>query len=248
MRLFIVLLTLPIVCSASPRRVDGIPVRGNVTSVSATDVRDAVRAVKDPVSSVTALNADRMRVYFKLRDLGWIGVRRDPYAKHWTARGWPGWNCDGRGVDDPEVSQFIRGADELYVFPVLTPDKPHRDNKRLRRLDDQARPALASLLSDHRSWYQGGYTMISARPEPRNIGVLLRRDSSELVLFFSSSFTSSAGLIQGAFNGQHVSNMLEDAPGKKMEQWTRRFAQPELAPTNRSNHAMERPLCARLLR
>jgi hypothetical protein len=240
MRLLILLLVIPIVCSASPQRVDGIPVRGDVTSVSVTDIRDAIRAVEDPVSSVTVLNADQMRVYYKLKDLGWIAVRRDPYAKNRGDHTWPGWFTRGRGVDDPEVSRFIRGAAELYVFPVLTPDKPRRDNKCLRRLDDQARRALASLLSDHRSWYQGGYTMVSAYPDPRNIGVLLRRGSSELVLFFSSSFTSSAGLIKGAFKGQHVQEMLEDAPGKKMEQWSRRFAQPELAPTNRSNQAMER--------
>ena len=40
--------------------------------------------------------------------------------------------------------------------------------------------------------------------------------------------------------GQHVSNMLEDKPGKKMEEWSRRFAQAELGPTNRSNQAMQR--------
>ena len=209
---------------------------GRRGDVSGSDVHDAIRAVHGEVSRVEVLSAKRMRVYFKPRDLGWIAVRPDAYP----TPGWPRWLCDGRGIDDPEISPFIRSADELYVFPVLTPDEPRRDKKRLRRLDDQARRALASLLSDHRSWYQGGYTMISARPEPRNIGVLFRRGSNELVLFFSSSFTSSAGLIKGAFNGQHVEEMLEDAPGRKMEQWSGRFAQPELAPTNRSNQAMER--------
>ena len=235
MRLFLVLLALPIVSSASPRRVDGIPVRGNVASVSVTDIRDAIRAVKDGVSSVTVLNADRMRVYFKLTDLGWIGVRRDPFAKQRTDHTWPGWLCDGRGIDDPEVAQFMRTADVLYVFPVLTPRKPRRDDKHLRRLDDPARRRLVRLLTDHRSWYQGGYTMIIVEPEPKNVGILFRRGRTALVLFFSRSFTSSAGLIQGAFNGQHVEEMLEDDAGKKMEEWSRRFAQPELATTNRSN-------------
>jgi hypothetical protein len=134
----------------------------------------------------------------------------------------------------------MQTADELYVFPVLTPLKPQRDDKHLRRLDDNARRRLVRLLTDHRSWYQGGYTMIIGEPEPRNIGVLFRRGRSELVLFFSGSFTSSAGLIEGAFNGQHVSNMLEDDAGKKMEEWSHRFALPERPPPKRSNHAIQR--------
>ena len=240
MRLFLVLLALPIVCSASPRRVDGIPVRGNVSSVSVADIRDAIRAVKDPVSSVTVLNTDRMRVYFKPTNLGWIGVRRDPDAKRRPDRRFPGWWCDGRGVDDPEVAQFMRSADELYVFPVPTPDHPRRDAKHLRQLDEPARRRLVRLLTDQRNWYHGGYTMILAEPEPRNIGVLFRSGRSELVLFFSGSFTSSAGRVEGSFNGQHVSNMLEDDAGKEMEEWSHRFAQPERPPPKRSNQAMER--------
>ena len=231
MRLLLVSLALPVVCSASSARVDGIPVSGKVSAVSASDIRDAVKAVKDPVSRVEVLNAHRMHVYFKLHDLGWIAVRPDPYP----SPGWPRWLCDGRGIDDPEISRFVRSADELYVFPVVTPLEPRRDDKHLRRVDDQARRRLVRLLTDHRSYYQGGYTMIIVEPEPRNIGVLFRRGRIELVLFFSGSFTSSAGLIHGAFNGQHVEDMLEDNAGKKMEDWSHRFAQPEHPPPKRSN-------------
>ncbi len=236
MRLLLVLLALPIVCRAAPARVDGIPVSGRRGDVSVSDIRDAIRAVHDKVSRVEVLNPKRMHVYLNPRDLGWIAVRPDPFPK----AGWPRWSCDGRGVDDPEVSQFIRSTDELYVFPVLTPDNPRRDNKHLRRLDEQARRVVVRLLSDHRSWYQGGYTLISTRPEPRNVGVLFRSGPGELVLFFSSSFTSYSGRIQGSFNGQHVEDMLEDNPGKKLEQWSHRFAPLELAATNRSNQTMQR--------
>ena len=236
MRALVVALALPVVCSASPARVDGIPVSGRRGDVSASDIRDAIRAVHGKVSRVEVLDPKRMHVYFKPGDLGWIAVRPDAYPKP----GWPRWLCDGRGVDDPEVSRFMRSADELYVFPVLTPDKAQRDDKHLRQLDDNARRRLVRLLADHRSWYQGGYTMISTEPEPRNIGVLFRGGGSELVLFFSGSFTSSAGLLEGAFNGQHVTNMLEDDAGKKMEDWSHRFAQPERPPPKRSNQAMQR--------
>ena len=226
MRAFLVLLVTAIGASASSLQVDGIPVRGPSRAVSDSDVRNAVRAVHGKVSRVEVLNADRMHVYFKPIDLGWIAVQREQNRPSDPI--WPGWVCNGFGVDDPKVSQFIRVADELYVFPVMTPDEPRRDRKRMRRLDSSARRKLADLLAGQESWYRGGYKLIKVRAEPRNIGVLFRRGRNELVLFFSSSFTSSAGRIEGAFNGRHVVGMLEDDPGKEMERWRRRFAQPEL--------------------
>lgn len=238
MRATLVLLTAVIASTASALQVDGIPVRGKIHAVSVADVREAMRAVQEKVSSVEVLNADWMHVFFKASDLGWIAVRRDNNPS--SDPTWPGWLCWGRGVEDPEVFQFLRTANELYVFPVMTPDEPRRDRKRMRLLDSSARRGLVGILGGQTNWYHGGYTMVLARPETRNIGVLLRKGQSELVLFFAGSFTSSSGRIQGAFNGQHVSNMLEDVPGKKLDDWSRRFAQPELGPPNRSNQAMQR--------
>lgn len=235
MRALLILLATAIVSSATALQVDGILVRGKIHAVSVADIREAIRAVQDKVSSVEVLNADRMHVYFKASDLGWIAVQRAQYAGLPIDRTHPKWWCAGRGIDDPQVFQFMRTANELYVFPVMTPDEPRRDRKRMRMLDSSARRMLIGILADHQNWYHGGYTLILTRPESGNIGVLLRSGQSELVLFFSGSFTSYSGRIEGAFNGQHVSNMLEDVPGKKMDEWSRRFAQPELGPTNRSN-------------
>ena len=238
MRALLVLLAAAIVSSASALEVDGIPVRGKIHAVSVADIRDAVRAVHRNVSHIEVLNTDRMRVYFKPIDLGWIAVQRlseppsDPI--------WPGWYCSGRGIDDPNVLQFMRTASELYVFPVMTPDEPRRDRTRMRLLDSSARQRLVALLANHQNWYQYWYKLILTKPEPRNIGVLFRGGPGELVLFFSCSFTSSSGRIQGAFNGQHIGDMLEDRPGKRMDEWSRRFAQPELGPTNRSDQRTAR--------
>src|ERR1044071_8907700 len=83
-RLCVVSPALSIVCSASPGTVDGIPVRGDVASVSGRDVGDAIAAVPDglgEVSKVTVLNADRIRVFFKNADLGWMAVHRNLNAK-----------------------------------------------------------------------------------------------------------------------------------------------------------------------
>jgi hypothetical protein len=240
MRALIVLLTTAIVSSASALQVDGIPVRGKIYAVSEADIRDAIRAVQEKVSSIEVLNTDWMHVYFNPSDLGWIAVQRDQFRKLRPDPMFPGWFCSGRGIDDPKVSQFLRTANELYVFPVMTPGEPRRDRKRMRPLDSSARRRLVALLADHQSWYQGGYHLILTEPEQRNIGVLLRKGQSELVLFFSVSFTSYSGRVQGTFNGQHVSDMLEDRPAKRMDEWSRRFAEPELGPTNRLNRRTAR--------
>jgi len=225
---------MAIVSSASALQVDGIPVRGKIHAVSVADIRDAIRAVQDKVSSVEVLNGDQMHVYFNPIDLGWIAVRR-VHSKAPSDSTWPGWFRSGRGIDEPKVSQFMRTANELFVFPVMTPGEPQRDRKRMRLLDSSARRKLVDILAPHQNWYQYWYKLILTGPEPRNIGVLLRNGQSELVLFFSVSFTSSSGRIRGTFNGQHVSDMLEDMPGKKMDEWIRRFAQPQLGTTSRSN-------------
>jgi hypothetical protein len=237
MRTLLVLLAMSI-SSASALQVDGVPVRGKIHTVSVADIRDAIRAVQDNVSRVEVLSADLMHVYFNACDLGWIAVKRLSEAPSDPV--WPGWYCSGRGVEDPEVFQFMRTANELYVFPVMTPDKPRRDRTRMRPLDSSARHRLVALLADGRNWYHGGYTLIQTRPDPRNIGVLFRSGRSELVLFFSSSFTSYSGSVQGSFNGQHVSDMLEDGPGKKLTEWGRRFAQSELGLTNKSKQTIQR--------
>jgi hypothetical protein len=248
MRALLILLATAIVSSASSLQVDGVPVRGKIYAVSVADIRDAIRAVQDKVARVEVLNADRMRVYFKASDLGWIAVQRAQFAGSPIDRTHPKWWCSGRGIEDPEVFQFMRTANELYVFPVMTPDEPRRDRKRMRLLDSSARRRLVGILADQKSWYHGGSTLVLTRPEPRNIGVLFRKGQSELVLFCSGSFTSSSGRIEGSFNGQHVSNTLEDEPGKRMDEWSRRFAEPELGRlTNRSNQAMERTADRRAL-
>jgi hypothetical protein len=229
MRALLVLLATAIASSASALQIDGIPVRGKIYTVSEADMRDAIRAVQDKVSSVEVLSADRMHVYLKPSDLGWIDVQRAPAGSRMD-RTQPQWSCYGRGVGDPEVFQFMRAVNEVYVFPVMTPREPRRDRKHMRLLDSPARRRLVGILADQKGWYHGAYTLILTRSEPRNVGVLFRKGQSELVLFFSTSFTSYSGLIQGSFNGQHVSDMLEDGPGKRLDEWSRRFAQPELGP------------------
>jgi hypothetical protein len=177
-----------------------------------------------------------MRVFFKNADLGWMAVHRNSNAKDPTQ---PGWLLDGRNVEDPEVSQFVRNADELYVFPVPDPLEPRRDNKHLRRLDGEARRSLVRLLTHPGNWYHGVGSLITGRL-PRNIGVMFRSGGSQLVLFFSPNWTSSAGWIQGTFNGQYVMDIFEDDAGKEMEKWSHRFAQPELAPPKRSTKTTQR--------
>jgi hypothetical protein len=228
MRALAVLITIAISATlrAESIHVDGVLVRGRVHDVSASDIRNAIDAVSSKVSQVVVLSADKLHVYLKPADLGWVAVRNYGVTR---PKGSLKWGSDWLCVDDPQVLQLIRTADEDYIFPVATPDNPHRASNHLRRLDDGARGKLVRLLGNHDNWYQGGYSMLRVAPEPRNIGLLFRHGRNELVLFLSSSFTASSGLATGVLDGQHVCDrMLEEKPGKKMEEWTRQYAQSEL--------------------
>ena len=116
------------------------------------------------------------------------------------------------------------------MFPITTPSKPHRDDKRLRLLSTDARRELVRLLSHQNDWFQGSYGgLIMLEPERRNIGFIIRRGGDELVLFFRGG-----GVAEGTFNGQHTGGLLEDERGKQLEEWKRHYARPELA-QRRSN-------------
>ena len=139
------------------------------------------------------------------------------------------WECRCKGADDPDVLTVIRGADQAFVFPVSTPDKPRRDKARQRLLDPAARRKVGQILGNRLSWWQGGYSLIQTRAEPPNIGLVFRKGKDEVVLFFTSGFDSYAGHVNGTLNGQHISDLLDKKPSKQMQEWRRRYAQPELA-------------------
>src|ERR1043166_6110276 len=123
MRVVVGLLVFLIVSSASGLQVDGVPVLGNTRSVSEADIRDAMKAVQGDASKVMVLNADRMHVFCKPADLGWMTVERVRSAHPPNDTTSPRWWTEGRRLDDAQVSEFMRRANELYVFPVLDPRK-----------------------------------------------------------------------------------------------------------------------------
>jgi hypothetical protein len=123
---------------------------------------------------------------------------------------------------DPEVLHLIRTADEIYVFPVTTPLKPHRNDKHMRLLVGDARYQIVRLVGNAKNWCQCVFDLVVVEPEPTNVGLLFRRGRSELVLFFTRG-----GYAEGIFNGHYIANPLND--GQRMDKWSARFAETELA-------------------
>src|SRR5438046_5424446 len=89
-----------------------------------------------------------------------------------------------------ETLRVIRDAQEVYVFPYTTGVHPHRDNRHLRALDQPARDALKRLLGDSRNWFVGFIDSAEA-VGVRDVGVLFRRKTDELVLFFDTATISA---------------------------------------------------------
>jgi hypothetical protein len=203
--------------ASDARRVGGVPVYGRSHDVELRDIRSAIKvgASHGTVFKVEVLGPRDIRVH--LRNLGYIHAWRFVDDHDWAFGPHP-------AMWDPDVLRLIKSANEVYVFPVTTPSKPHRDDKHMRLLVGQARRDIVRLLSQERNWYQGHYSLMSVEPEPTNVGLIFRRGRSELVLFFSGE-----GFAEGSFNGQYVADPLEFKPGKKFVNWSARYAQVELA-------------------
>ena len=126
----------------------------------------------------------------------------------------------------PELVRFMRQAHQVFIFPNPTPRHPRRDAKRMRLLSPKARRDLIRLVGHHDHWFLGGDGRIEIGPPPKDIGLLFRRGSDELELFFYPG-----ELIDARFNGRLQRSTW--SPGGKyyerMEAWKARYAQPELS-------------------
>jgi hypothetical protein len=200
-------------------RVDGVPVYGRVHDVELVDIRAAIKVGASHGSVFKAEVLGPADINVHLRNLGYISLGRYAGVKADGTRDHV-WSFDHPYMYDPEVLNLIRTADEVYVFPVRTPLKPHRDDKHLRLLSRQPRQEIVRLLGNQKNWCQCVYDLVVVEPEPTNVGLLFRRGRSELVLFFTRG-----GYAEGTFNGQYIANPLND--GERMDEWSKRFAGTE---------------------
>ena len=212
-------------------RVDGVRVYGMIHEVSTGDIHAAIAdfvstsSDKNKPAALEVVSRTEMRAYSKARDWGWVAVLRIPRGDlgHRNEFAWVAWGISIGQT--PDALRLIRNAEEVYIFPVRNPLKPHRDDKHLRLLTAEARRKVCDLLGDERSWWQGMYELAVVNDGSPGIGLLFRSGRSEVVLF-TSSFTDE----EGTFNGQHIAGLLDDERGRRqMEAWKHRYAQPELA-------------------
>jgi hypothetical protein len=129
------------------------------------------------------------------------------------------------GIDrpSPELLRFIRSADQVFIFPNRTPLKPHRDDRHLRVLPPEPRRKLVALLSRQRTWLDGWDNSVYAGdPEAPDMGLLFRRGTDELVMFFFCG-----NKVQAIFNGQRQPTRWTFQSFKAIVEWQKRYAQPE---------------------
>jgi hypothetical protein len=165
-------------------RVDGVPVYGQVGDVERIDIHEAIKVGNSHghVYKADVLGPADIKVY--LRDLGFIqlgryaGIERDGTRSHV-------WSWSYPLMYDPKVLHLIRTAYEIYVFPVTTPLKPHRNDKHMRLLVGDARYQIVRLVGNAKNWCQCVFDLVVVEPEPTNVGLLFRRGRSELVLLHS---------------------------------------------------------------
>jgi hypothetical protein len=206
-----------VVKATESTHVDGVPVSGTLNQVEVRDIRAAIGIAKShaSVSKVVVLGRADMNIYLRPSDLGYLQLGRVGGATpEWRQS--HDWYMEGPNIYDPQVISVIKRADAAYVFPIATPEKPRRDDTRMREVVGVARRDLTRLLGDQRNWYKGLYTAVML-PERRSIGVMFRHGSHQVVLFFRNG-----GFAQGTYDGQYIVDLLED--GKNIDQWARRHA------------------------
>jgi len=132
------------------------------------------------------------------------------------------------GIDrpSPELLQFMRNADQVFIFSIHTRDKPRRDDKHMRVLEPRARRDLIRLLGHPQKWYMGADDRFGIGPPPKDIGLLFRSGRNELILFFSPG-----ELIDARYNGQRQPTRWSPGEGsyEGVENWKARYAKPELS-------------------
>ena len=126
-----------------------------------------------------------------------------------------------------ELLRFMRGADQVFVFPNPNSRKPRRDDKRMRLLPPNARRELIHLVGRERGWDDGWDNRIDpGGPPPRDINLLFRRGGDELVLFFYPG-----GVVDARFNGrrQPFRWLIAGQSREPLDRWKARYAERELS-------------------
>ena len=128
-----------------------------------------------------------------------------------------------RSLPTDETLRVIKNARDVYVFPYTTSANAHprRDEKHLRALDPPARDTLKRLLGDPQNWFVG--FIDSALPVGvREVGVLFRTKTDELLLFIDSD-TISVSFRGHWYGGGLISRRVND-----LYDWKRTYARLEL--------------------
>ncbi|HEX7965519.1 MAG TPA: hypothetical protein VF651_07355 [Gammaproteobacteria bacterium] len=211
---------------AGPANIEGVPVSGRLDSVSVADVLQAITALRDigvKSSELVVVSGDEMHGYEANRDLGWFTAKRTKCV--WTDHTeHPCWDAFGQGL--PELKQplhFIKSAQEVYIFPVVTPLEPHRDDAHMRLLGKDARDELADIFKDDDIWMRGLNSLMYPSTKDQTVGLLFRDSDHELVLFYQAY-----GRWTGTFDGEHLTGDFDPEKDKVFDAWEHKYAQAEL--------------------
>jgi len=207
--------------------VDGVLVYGRIHEISTKDIHEAIAdlSISDEKPFALEVISSREIHAYESWDLGWNpACYCDVHEPGGSIQ--REWMFNGMNIvqTSPELFQFIKSTNAIYIFPLPSPDEPRRDDKHLRLLDHEVQQELVHLLGDPKNWVHGGYEVIgsSTTKDPPSVGILFRRGSSEVVMFFSSN----GEFMHGTFMGKNMSGVLESR--RPLQEWKARHAGPEL--------------------
>ena len=212
--------------SEAAAEFNGVKVYGRTYKISDADLREAMAVYEStrgakPVA-MEVINHNEIHVWSEDRERGWRPVQRLEVHQP-DGRVELKWMLYGRAIwIIPEALKLMGTARTVYVFPVTTPFKPHRDDRRLRLLGEEARLSLERLLGNEANWLHGFDNRIwpEGTPVPTNIGLLFKDQGNEAVLYLFSGTS--------CFNGEETGGSLDIDVGQEFEAWKQKYARAEL--------------------
>jgi hypothetical protein len=86
----------------------------------------------------------------------------------------------------PEVLQFVRDAQSVYIFPFKPHSELRVDTSRLRLLSRDARDSLVGIIADPAHWEQGFLTYVVPEDLPPDIGIYCSAAAQMSLRYFAA--------------------------------------------------------------
>jgi len=127
-------------------------------------------------------------------------------------------NSDAKSIRllTPEVADFMKSADSVWVFRFDPNDKPSAFARETngKEITGDEKNQLVAILSEPKSYYQGLYAI---REPPPILAIEFRKGGEKLVV------TGGYSIIGGSYQQRKLTGVLSDPAIVQFNQWEKKY-------------------------